>query len=45
VLSIPLLGNRIWLQTAERVTEAGLIELQRAVARLLPGKRELEPGE
>jgi ubiquinone biosynthesis protein len=45
VLSIPLLGNRIWLQTAERVTEAGLIELERAVARLLPGAREMEPGE
>lgn len=41
VLSIPLLGNRLWLQTAEQVTQRGLNELQRALARLpLPGAGE-----
>ncbi|MGH2543785.1 MAG: AarF/UbiB family protein [Ardenticatenaceae bacterium] len=34
VLSIPLLGHRLWLQTAERITERGLAELQRALFRL-----------
>ncbi len=36
VLSLPLLGNRLWLQTAEKVTIKGLDELQKAIGRLMP---------
>lgn len=36
VLSLPLLGNRLWLQTAEKFTIKGLDELQRAIGRLMP---------
>jgi ubiquinone biosynthesis protein len=36
VLSLPLLGNRLWLHTAEKFTVKGLDELQRAIARLIP---------
>ncbi len=42
VFSLPLLGNRIWLQTAENVTYKGLDELQRTVAKLLPSSTETD---
>lgn len=36
VMSLPLLGNRLWLQSAEQMTNKGLREIERAFSLLLP---------
>ncbi|MBA3531192.1 MAG: hypothetical protein H0T73_04640 [Ardenticatenales bacterium] len=39
-MGIPLLGNRLWLQTAEQITDRGLEELQRALLKITPALSE-----
>lgn len=40
VFSLPLLGSRLWAQGLEQVTDRGLQELQRALARVWPNLPE-----
>jgi hypothetical protein len=35
-MSLPLLGKRLWLQSAEQMTNKGLREIERAFSLLLP---------